>query len=53
MYSRQGQREGGSGGTSYPGPGLGGLDSGGPEEFRFPRRDFFFGLHRILGKKGD
>ena len=28
----QGLREGGSGGTSYPGPGL-----GGPEEFRFPR----------------
>ena len=37
MVYRQGLREEGSGGTSYPGPGLEGPDSGGPEEFRFPR----------------
>ena len=64
---KQGLRNGGSGGTSYPG--LGGPGLGGPEELRlsrsvleqkffspfrlWAREDLFFALHLILGRKWD
>ena len=37
-YTGQGLREGCSGDTSYPGPGLGGPGLGGPEELRLSRQ---------------
>ena len=61
---KQGLREGGSGGTLYPRPGLGGPGLRGPGRVEVVAssfgptgphlmKTFFFGLHLIFGKNQD